>query len=83
MKQKNNTNFEEGLICPTALLLTEEEDKKEETEIETPTNKLEEYYKNVYECKKCKRKYGSDVKERIRLCPDCLLKYQRWKRKKR
>ena len=37
--------------------------------------KLEEAYKYVYVCSKCKLKYGSDTKEKtIHICPICEKK---------
>jgi len=43
-----------------------------EIEIETATSKLKKCYKYVYVCKKCKRQYGTDIKEKLtKKCPEC------------
>jgi len=38
------------------------------------TTNLKKYYNFIYTCKKCKRLYGSDIKEKEkdRVCPECL-----------
>jgi len=39
------------------------------------TENLEEAYKFVYVCSRCKTKYGSDKEEKnIHLCPNCEAK---------
>ena len=35
---------------------------------------LRSYYKQIHVCKICKRKYGSDINEKLKLCPDCDVK---------
>ena len=32
---------------------------------------LKKYYKNIIVCKKCRRKYGSDLKKENGFCPLC------------
>jgi rubrerythrin len=40
---------------------------------------LENYYKMILICKICGRKYGSDFKEEINLCPICEEKLRGYK----
>ena len=48
--------------------------KMEEKMTSERTTNLKQYYKYEYTCKKCKRKYGSDEKEKEKdkICPNCL-----------
>jgi len=43
---------------------------------------LKKFYKNIHICKLCKRKYGSDINEKLKLCPDCDVKLKGHKDKK-
>ncbi|MFA5395277.1 MAG: hypothetical protein WC346_04585 [Methanogenium sp.] len=45
---------------------------------EESVNNLEEYYKHIYICEKCKMKYGSDKEEKLNhICPVCDGSYKR------
>jgi rRNA maturation endonuclease Nob1 len=41
------------------------------------SDNLKEYYKFVYNCRVCNRKYGSDLKEKKGLCPICFEKFRK------
>ncbi len=42
-------------------------------------NNLNEYYKHVYICSSCRKKYGSDNKRKYEeLCPVCMPKGSRF-----
>ena len=45
---------------------------KEEKMTSERTTNLKQYYKYKYICTKCKRNYGSDEKEKKKICPECL-----------
>ena len=35
---------------------------------------LHKYYDKVKVCRLCKKKYGDNIKSKIRLCPICMVK---------
>jgi DNA-directed RNA polymerase subunit RPC12/RpoP len=58
-------------------------DEEIEATLREREKNLKDYYKYIYNCSKCKKKYGSDLLEvKAIICPYCELESERKKRNK-